>query len=156
MERGDAYTAVLNLKYRNPDDALRRIADELRAETPDRLFLDMLAYAIHPDRKFPVSLVPARSGRGIPPEKPSQMGKYTLMRILVLGEKAEAAIAATEARFRVSRSTAAAGLARARQWAQKHPDLHADIVESLSFCVATVALHNGGRGAAIFEDIWSD
>lgn len=84
------------------------------------------------------------------------MGEYTLMRILVLGEKAEAAIAATEARFRVSRSTAAAGLARERKWAGDNPESHRSQIETFSLCVATVASQSGDSAAAIFEDIWQD
>lgn len=151
-----AWRAVWDLQYRNPEDRLRKIAEELRKDPPDRIFLNLLSRAIHPDWPFPVKMGVLRERRGIPLEKPNKTGDYTLFRIEVLGEKVEAALAATEARYSIARSSAAAELRNARQRAKRIADIHESSVETFAFCVKLVGDQTGKPAAMAFEEVWSD
>jgi Flp pilus assembly protein TadD len=143
----DGLSAVLDLRYANPEDALRRIASALRSDPPDPQFLSILAAALDPDKPFPAKLGVQRSRRGSPPEKPSQWpGLYALTRICVLGEKMDAALLATERRWGIARSTAAKALANARRQAERNPDHHACWLETAAL------LHERGH----FELLWQD
>jgi hypothetical protein len=139
MMGNDGFKAVLDLRYRNPEAAMHRIAAELGriasgCDYHDAAFLGALARAIDPHQTFPAKLAVARQGRGSPPDRPNRkIGDYAIARIEVLNEKVEAAVAATQERFGVARSTAMEALAEARTRAADNPAEHAHLIEEATF-----------------------
>ena len=119
MKDRGGFKAIFYLYWRDHEDALQRIAEALREEQPDPIFLRALADVIDPamDRLRGVKLVIRRtkSAAGAPKAKPDLLRDlYIWARIDALDEKVEAVLADVKARFGIGRTAALEALKRVR------------------------------------------
>lgn len=143
----DKVSAISRLRFADPEDALREVAEQIEAGNDDPLFRKMLANMIHPDRR-PVS------GRKLvlkgPRHAPRKARNRALEEFLEIQRdihEVPEKIVIDEAttRFGIGRSAAHAALASAR--ADRDPEVFAGFRESV--------LDLARRGAPEYQPVWS-
>ncbi|MTH59003.1 hypothetical protein [Paracoccus litorisediminis] len=121
--------ALVGLRYRNSDDAMREIAKLVREGCTEPIFVRVLADLLDPGVKT-TSLgakfrLARTTGKKAPPKKPNYELRIFLERFLDIfpdEEPAEAVKAEAARRFNVSRSTCGEEIATMRKWQELQPD----------------------------------
>lgn len=113
----DKVSAIYRLRFSNPDDALRDVAEQVLEGNDDPLFRKLLANMIHPDRrpvggrkfvlKGPGHAPPRARNRGLEEFLEIQLDIHELPTKIVFYE--------AEKRFGVSRTTVTDALKRCRE-----------------------------------------
>lgn len=123
-----AWLAFSRLRYENPDDALREIAQFVREGCADPTFLRLLASHIDPDvERTPFGTkfrLRRTTGRKSPPAAPNHaLREFLETHIDIFKDyQAEAVKAEAMARFGVARSKCTSELAIMRRWQKRDPD----------------------------------
>ena len=114
--------ALTNLRFKENEDDLRKIASLLRSGYSDPLFLGLLAKCIDPDESglFGIKLVVKHSKSGTPKSKPNNEARdFIELHIDYLGQKTELVYAVVKERFGVGRTTSINLLNSAREIRKK-------------------------------------
>jgi hypothetical protein len=132
----EARAAVMELRYRNHENELRLIADQLRSMAKEEnryfesSFLSLLSMAIEPSEYGPFGVkltVKLQGAKGAPMKKPDyHIGEFLWEQIDVLDVDSESAFAAAKAKFGISRSKAAEELKRERATVASTPAKYED------------------------------
>lgn len=124
-----AFKAFTRLRFANPEDALRQIADLVREGCDDPAFINLLADHIDPDKRttpFGTKFRLVRTtGKKSPPKEPDYDLREFLERHIDIfndGEKAEAVKEEAGHRFGVGRSACTKALAVMRKWQKSDPE----------------------------------
>ena len=105
------------MRFSNPENALREVADQVLAGNDEPLFRKMLAHMIHPDKR-PVSgckLVLKRSGHAPRKARNFALEEFLERQIDIHGVPTKIVFYEAEKRFGVSRSTVLDVLKRSRE-----------------------------------------
>ncbi|QFT96771.1 hypothetical protein FIU85_05630 [Roseovarius sp. THAF8] len=131
----DKVSAIYRLRFSNPEDALREVADQVLEGNDDPLFRTMLAHMIHPDRR-PVGgrkLVLKGPKHAPPRARNWELEEFVEIQVDIHNVPTKVVFHAAEKRFGVSRTTVTDALKRCRE--DRDPDVfkeHKEMVLGLS------------------------
>lgn len=113
----DKVPAIYRLRFSNPEDALREVANQVLEGNDDPLFCTMLAYMIHPDRR-PVEgrkFVLKGPGNAPPRARNWTLKEFLEIQIDLHELPTKIVFHAAEKRFGVSRTTVTDAMKRCRE-----------------------------------------
>lgn len=125
----DKVSAIYRLRFSNPEDALREVADQVLEGNDDPLFRTMLAHMIHPDRR-PVGgrkLVLKGPKHAPPRARNWELEEFLDIQVDIFGAPTKKAFHEARERFGVSRTTVTDSLQRSRK--DRDPQVFEDYKE---------------------------